>query len=371
MSKIEEDSRSDLEKAMQPTCKTKQLHLTISVIVGATLCMMYMWCRFSDFARAMDDLVVERSDDSKYWIVTLTTVGEKTKTGHDPSRAAKKVIFLGPVVGVTGRDFSEPLVRARQDLGMSHERNRCVLLYLLVNGTFGAARMKMSTYNAWLRTYLSRRCRVSAQDAKGYASHSCKRTLLPYACKAGMRPADRRALGYHRKPGDSTLGTYGVDELAPCQRLHALVLLIRKRKFDQDAARTGRWSCDKSMIREEEVRSETGSEQETDNSDSASSESEVVEICIPPMAVIPRRMPPGFEISIILRTNYANFACVNGHKTVCSCDNHGARFKSVRDQDLPLALEESRMILSYSEFSYAMIGPCVSHCSWHRSMRID
>ena len=52
------------------------------------------------------------------------------------------------------------------------------------------------------------------------STHSCKRTLLSWAAKAGLSREDRLLLGAHKLAEESSLITYPVDPLSgPLQRL--------------------------------------------------------------------------------------------------------------------------------------------------------
>ena len=64
--------------------------------------------------------------------------------------------------------------------------------------------------------------------------------MLSWIGKAGLKKSDRRALGYHAKPGDTQVNLYSRDvQAAPMRRMWKLELAIQNGKFRPDETRSG------------------------------------------------------------------------------------------------------------------------------------
>ena len=71
-------------------------------------------------------------------------------------------------------------------------------------------------------------------------AHSSKAAMLSWIGKAGLKKSDRRALGYHAKPGDTQVNLYSRDvQAAPMRRMWKLELAIQNGKFRPDETRSG------------------------------------------------------------------------------------------------------------------------------------
>eukprot|EP00969_Alexandrium_andersonii_P053180 2337087-Alexandrium_andersonii.AAC.1 len=74
----------------------------------------------------------------------------------------------------------------------------------LAGGGWSQRPMTSTEGGLWLREILSKHG-VDPVELANVGSHSLKCTLLSWAAKAGMRPSERRVLGYHSKPGDRSV----------------------------------------------------------------------------------------------------------------------------------------------------------------------
>lgn len=81
---------------------------------------------------------------------------------------------------------------------------------------------------------------ASLEQVAPITSHSCKATVLSWACKLGVRMPHRRVIGGHTKPGEKSPRAYGREELAaPLRALARLYGEIRSGVFLPDQTRSG------------------------------------------------------------------------------------------------------------------------------------
>ena len=108
----------------------------------------------------------------------------------------------------------------------------------------GAGRLPAGDGVRWLR-FLAIKVKAFAPIVEGRTARSAKATLLPWAAKAGLPQGDRRLLGSHARPGDTSVLEYSRDALAgPLRRLDDLLGLVRSGAFCPDLTRSGRWQSD-------------------------------------------------------------------------------------------------------------------------------
>ena len=80
----------------------------------------------------------------------------------------------------------------------------------------------------------------SPSSLANVGAHSCKATALSWSAKAGVPRDDRRALGYHLKPGDRWLESYSRDSMAqPLRALEKVLDDVRDGRFRPDETRSG------------------------------------------------------------------------------------------------------------------------------------
>ena len=73
-------------------------------------------------------------------------------------------------------------------------------------------------------------------------SHSCKKTILGWCSKAGLKIGIRRILGYHLKSGEGSTIVYSRDAVAgPIREMLNVLSAISDGRFRPDETRSGRW----------------------------------------------------------------------------------------------------------------------------------
>ena len=112
----------------------------------------------------------------------------------------------------------------------------------LAGGDFGDGRINAGQTTEWMR-FILHKLGVPLSQLVNVGSHSCKATLLSWCAKAGVSRDDRRILGYHATPGDSSVDAYARDiQAAPLAALARLLTMIRNGIFLPDETRSGRWA---------------------------------------------------------------------------------------------------------------------------------
>ena len=97
-----------------------------------------------------------------------------------------------------------------------------------VKGSWVQSKVKLQDYNAALRSLLTR----LLVPCVLITSHSAKASMLSWACWAGIPPADRSTLGYHKVQGQSSMRAYSRDALLhPLHQLMMMLAAYRCGKF--------------------------------------------------------------------------------------------------------------------------------------------
>ena len=256
----------------------KPANVVMVMMLGFALSLICMRACFSDAVCACAEPEIDESRSRRYALISITTVGELTKTGKRGDGARKEFLLMGLCVGITGRNWAHAYMVARKRLNFNAKRDQCLLRCRLLDGSFGNSRMSGSAFNTWFRKWLARRGGVEAKELGKFGSHSLKKTMLSVACKGGMSKSSRRILGYHAEPGDKVMRAYGPDDMAePVRKLSKLIEKLHKGTFAPDETRTGRWikkgnessSDDGSLHDSEDLSSSVSSDSETEDADAS------------------------------------------------------------------------------------------------------
>ena len=134
----------------------------------------------------------------------------------------------------------------------------------------------MSTRDAlaWLKQVASQ---LGFDRTDELGTHSCKRTLLSIAAKAGMSLSQRRLLGGHTRADDKAVIIYSRDHLAaPLRELQKVIELVRRGVFAPDVTRSGRWRDERDSIEQRNFASSEENEASRGRAETESSSSRSV-----------------------------------------------------------------------------------------------
>ena len=214
-------------------------------VMGFLLFCLHTRSRVSDAARICDEPTLDLADGPGRELASFieaVTTGDAMKTGNVAKKARLEMPVVGLAMGISGRAWAPAWLVQRAQCGLNAKADSCLMREPLSDGTFAEARIQPGHATQWLR-HLLIKLGVDPDELRNVGSHSCKTTLLSVAAKGGLPRDDRRTLGGHATPGDSSVDCYSRDVLAaPLLSLAQLIEHVREKRFDPDASRSGRWS---------------------------------------------------------------------------------------------------------------------------------
>jgi hypothetical protein len=189
----------------------------------------------------------------------LETKTLRTKTS---TTALKKTSFLPvvvPVDGISKNDWVDQWLHVRHLAGLpplgSKRADGSILPAMpciLKSGKFTQEPLSATSAGKWLRELIQRKPRpatlekfpVSARSRGKVKSHSLKRTPLSWIAKSGrFQPLERKVLGYHCDSSETSMFTYGRDNVAePMRKFEALMCSISTGEFRPDETRSGHFA---------------------------------------------------------------------------------------------------------------------------------
>ena len=216
-------------------------------VLGFLVFCVHARQRCTDGARITDEPTLDIAEGEGRELASFieaVTTGDAIKTGNVPKLARLQLPVVGLALGVSGRPWAQAWSVLRTRCGLNAQQDACLMREPLIDGTFAVARIQPGSATQWLR-HLLLKLGVEASQLRNVGSHSCKTTLLSVAAKGGLSRDDRRTLGTHAVPGDSSVDCYSRDNLAaPLLNLAVLLRHVREGRFAPDASRSGRWTTD-------------------------------------------------------------------------------------------------------------------------------
>ena len=163
------------------------------------------------------------------------------KTVHLAGRARRLLPVVAPTVGVTGENWGEAFLDARQEATLRAWPGMPFMPAPVLGAGWSAGKLQTTEAAMWLCELLHRHG-VPKEQLTNVGAHSLKATALSWLSKAGVGEKARRLLGYHVKPKDSSVVLYSRDALAGgLSELVRVIKAIRDGKFRPDVSRSGRW----------------------------------------------------------------------------------------------------------------------------------
>ena len=235
-------TKEDIIKLEEAVISKSGLELRITlqeqVFLGFILFLIHCRARFGDGARVKEEPYLDISGDQGF--IEVSIVGGDTKTGKAANKVRRSMPIVGHAIGVTGQNWAGPWLAVRKRMGLDAGVDQTLMPRPLLDGSFVGETITTSEGGRWLRI-VAQKIGISLEN-KG--THSCKATLLSWCAKAGVNHTSRRLLGGHAKPKDTSVLEYSRDALAgPLRDLGRVLDLVRSKRFQPDATRSGRWMC--------------------------------------------------------------------------------------------------------------------------------
>ena len=235
-------TKEDIIKLEEAVISKSGLELRITlqeqVFLGFVLFLIHCRARFGDGARVKEEPYLDISGDQGF--IEVSIVGGDTKTGKAANKVRRSMPIVGHAIGVTGQNWAGPWLAVRKRMGLDAGVDQTLMPRPLLDGSFVGETITTFEGGRWLRI-VAQKIGISLEN-KG--THSCKATLLSWCAKAGVNHTSRRLLGGHAKPKDTSVLEYSRDALAgPLRDLGRVLDLVRSKRFQPDATRSGRWMC--------------------------------------------------------------------------------------------------------------------------------
>ena len=256
---------------------TVELSVTIKMMAGAILVLIYFRARISDVDCIYSFEVFESRIEMEV---------EKTKT----SKVREKVTLMAPSVTLTRREWALEYKDWRREQGIPLEDgwplvpSRCNGLWMKQQAETGDVNQLFAAFQIRLNPGVS--------SPTVHTSQHCKATFLDAAAIFGITKPDRLTLGYHKNSADNSVNTYAPSTLlGPLSQLSNMVTEFADGKFDPDRqrepVRKARMAATQSDFLQEEA--STGASSESSDSEAvegvtseaeAEAQAEIAEACI-------------------------------------------------------------------------------------------
>ena len=167
------------------------------LFAGFLCFLVHSRARFSDTFCCLSEPTLDIDMDGiGYCEVGVTDT--KTSTGR---RKKKMTSLVAHATGVyDSHSWAEHWLNERARFGLN-AKGGPLMPAVSETGVWPESRMSNSECNLWMRDLL-KELEVDGSSTCRIASHSCKRTLLAWAAKAGIPASIRRVLGHHYKSKD-------------------------------------------------------------------------------------------------------------------------------------------------------------------------
>ena len=207
----------------------------VGIFAGAAVFAILARLRIGDLRRCSVEPAIDQGPSAMEGFVE--TVFHEHKTAASGSKAALPVV--APLAGASGQPWASVWLHRRRAAGLSAGSSDTLLPVAAVGGGWTQAAMTTEEFGATLKSLLLKGG-FSPEAVAGIGAHSCKATALSWIAKAAIPRDDRRALGYHIKPGDRTMEAYSRDAMAgPLRHLVATIAKVRAGRFLPDLTRSG------------------------------------------------------------------------------------------------------------------------------------
>lgn len=204
------------------------------VVAGQFLFCLYSSCRFSDSMYIKQFKVTSATNTNGGNVIILDAGTLKHKTATTRERATSFLPLLATGIGVSGLDWANPWIEARQKVGLFCE-SEPFLPAFLINGQISSRRMTTGEASAILKDMLAD---VTPENSQLPTTHSLKATILSWLSKDGAPFELRRIAGHHMDPASRSVLTYSRDALlSVLVRVNKILAKIRDGTFDPDANR--------------------------------------------------------------------------------------------------------------------------------------
>lgn len=205
---------------------------------GTFTLTMYLRSRFGDM-----QFIEEIEEDLYEGYGYVQCMTSRTKTGTTMEKKTKFLPMAATTVGLSGLDWVPKYLEDRATAGLQCRKGVPFLPAPRPEGGWYQRSLTASEGSEWLRNLLidAGHDPLEVQDI---GTHSLKVTPLSIACKYGLGKGVRRLLGYHVGREDWSLLTYSRDAMSePLRQLDGVFDAIRKKQFDPDATRSGRFTA--------------------------------------------------------------------------------------------------------------------------------
>ena len=214
--------------------------MRVRIFCGFVAALTHWRARVSDAQRAMKGPTTDYCGEAvpPVFHFCVETMSDRIKTGRARKRARKMHYLVGHAVGVSGLNWVDSWINAREACGLELEFDKC-LMPVPHRGGFGGRPMSNEEMTLLLReTLVQLGFTPSAMWNTGM--HSPKVTLLNWSAKFGLSKSVRRDLGGHIAPKEVSVAAYARDLLAhPLRELQKMLDAVRNGTFDPDATRAG------------------------------------------------------------------------------------------------------------------------------------
>ena len=183
---------------------------------GMVLFLVYTRCRFTDPQRIDHE---PRLDDQ-----FLRASLKEYKTSRARDRRGMALEIVAPAKAAYGTPWAEVFLNLRKRLNI--QANAASPFFVAFDGGLpSAAGVTLAEANILIRRFIHEAVEkkfIFCDDYDQFSSHSCKRTLLSWASRAGLPPDTRRLLGHHVVKTDASWLAYSQDAKKPIRRWNCL-----------------------------------------------------------------------------------------------------------------------------------------------------
>ena len=192
---------------------------------GMVLFLVYTRCLFTDAQR----ITLEPELDGNYLRATL----KEYKTSRARDRRGMALQLVAPAIAAYGTPWAQIFLDLRKRLQIV--AGEASPFFVAFDGNLpSAAGVTLAEANVLIRRFVHEAAEkelITCDDYNKFSSHSCKRTLLSWAAKAGLDLDTRRLLGHHVIKSDGSWLAYSHDALA--HPVNELIKVISNETVDQ------------------------------------------------------------------------------------------------------------------------------------------
>ena len=205
-------------------------------VIAYLLVALYGRCRHSDLQN-VEEVALDFGDECGYMEVSTRT----HKTARSAAQKSRLLPIVIPAVGITGCEWLSAAKVAFENFGLEFE-GRVGGPFFRPPGSDGNTHCRRGLTSHEVTKFLRLMLEGDNvnQSEPRVSSHSLKATLLSWAAKSGMSPADRAILGRHSSAYLESSAVYARDlAFGAVHRLQDVLRKIHSGEFLPDAPRSG------------------------------------------------------------------------------------------------------------------------------------